>query len=583
MLIAPENPTVHYNQAFVLAGTNRLEIALVHYKLALTLNEAYLNFEKASVEAQDLLLNTYNGLANLFRGVKQWPQSLFYLSQAIKYRPKDPDINNQLGTVYTELRRTDLAEACYQLAIDNINQACISKNQSKLLADIYLNYGHLFSYNGDNYGAIESYNTSLKYHPGYILPFQNKIMNLNYISDYLESGYISQQHRLVERLFSPPKSKFSRTPQSFLNQKIRIGLVSGDFVEHPVSFFISTFLKYHDSEKYQVICYTNTAMTSTLADQTKATFKNSEGLSAELLADLIYNDKILILFDLAGHTAHNRLDVFALKPAPIQVSYIGYPFTTGLSQMDYRITDTVCEGGEMDISQKDYTEQLITMPGCFLSYDPTVKVLPEIRDDNNFDQRIAFGCFNRLNKITPDVIKLCEQVLQVTENSIFYFKTKALLNDSIKEKFLSQFSSDVRDRIKVLECTLSHEQHLSEYNKVDYAIDTFPYSGTTTSCEALAMGVPVFTLLRPGCHASNVTASILKYTSNELFERYTASDCETLLKKVGMMTASRKTGDRLTYKKQLRDTFLKGSVCDGPGFVVKFQNLLESLLLKYSA
>lgn len=584
LIFVPENATIHYNLGYVYQIMNNLEQSLSHYKLSIVLSNSVTDKEMK----RKLVLNCYNGISCIFRSIKQWPEALHYSLKAHKIDPNDPDINNQLGVTYTEMRRTDLAEICYNKGIKHYKLAFISPSPSELLSDIYLNLGHMHAYNGDNEKAIEAYNESLNVKPGYILPFQNKIMNLSYCFDELKDKmYIYEQHKLVNKIFKKSSNKFVFNSNYFKTPKIKIGIISGDFTDHPVSYFISTYLQNFDTTRFDVTCYSECIIDTTLFNK-NLQFKYVKNMSAESGAQLIHNDNIHILLDLAGHTAHNRLDIFALKPCPIQITYIGYPYSTGLNEMDYRITDAVCDNEE--VSQKFYTEKLINLPGGFLCYDPRVikknynyqvpeiTKTPYLKCERKF---LTIGCFNRVNKMTEKNIKYFDEILSKNENVKFVFKTKALLNQNIKKEFLKKFSKENLNRIEVLPCTTLHEQHVLEYNKVDIAIDTFPYSGTTTSCEALYMGVPVFTVYdnKYYFHAQNVTASILK-NSHKDFENYIIYNKDDIHSKLNELQ-NKDNAFWNNLKNDTREKFLNGRICDKKRYMTEIEQVFTNLFNKY--
>jgi predicted O-linked N-acetylglucosamine transferase (SPINDLY family) len=582
LLYAPNNETIHYNMGFLFQKMNKIELSVVHYKISLALCELKVLQKQTTDELLKLQLNNYNGISSIYRAIKQWPEGLHYLLKAEKIDPRDPDIQNQLGVVYTEMRRTDLAEISYKKAIQNYKRTFISTDANFFLSELYLNYGHMHSYNGDNNAAIECYNKSLQISPKFALPFQNKIMNLSYLFDQLEDKqYILNQHKLVNKLYAKGNGQFKHSSNYFSTPKINIGIISGDFIDHPVSFFISTFLKNFDHTKFTVTCYSECIIDTSLFNS-NLQFKIIKNMSAEQAATLIHADHIHILFDLAGHTAFNRLDVFALKPCPVQITYIGYPYSTGLNEMDYRITDGYCD--KDDVSQPFYTEKLLYMKNCFLCYDPTV-IKKGSTNNNNIpllqptpflkNGYITIACFNRVNKITDSVIKIYNDILVKHSTVRFVFKTKALLNKTIKNKFINKFDKNVRKRITVLDCTISHEDHLLEYNKVDLAIDTFPYSGTTTSCEALYMGVPVFSLYDSTYyfHCQNVTASILKNSNLDYYVVHSIDDIHTKLDEL----SSKDSDFWINFKSDTRKHFLNGYVCNKTEYMKNFQEMLVNV------
>jgi predicted O-linked N-acetylglucosamine transferase (SPINDLY family) len=583
LIFGSTDPTIHYNLGHVYQKLNKLELSLIHYKIGFDCID---NRKKKGSETQQeqhrLKLNILNGISCIYRCIKQWPQALYYLQKAEKIDKSDPDIQNQLGIVYTEMRRTDLAEISYNKAIQNYTRAFISNDPKTLLSDIYLNFGHMHSYNGDTTKSVQMYNKSLEISPKFLLPFQNKLMNLNYLFDDLEDKmYLYKQHLLTNKLYNKNNGGNYIFDKNFYNTpKINIGIVSGDFVDHPVSYFISTFLSNFNSEVFNVTCYSECIINTGLFSK-NLRFKTIANMPQKTAADLIYNDRIHILIDLAGHTASNRLDIFALKPSPIQITYVGYPYSTGLKEMDYRITDAICDNNE--ISQPFYSERLLYLENCFLCYDPDVSNNGKISniDISNvtvpFTQNkfITFGCFNRLNKMTDSVISLFNDILKRFKNAKFVFKTKALLNKTIKNKFLEKFDKHVRSRIVILDCTITHDSHLHTYNSIDIAIDTFPYSGTTTSCEALYMGVPVFTLYDSQYyfHAQNVTSSILK---NSDLDYYVLTNKNQLFDKIQDL----QTRDLSFWKNLKIDTrsrFLNGKVCDKALYMNNLTNMLQKL------
>jgi protein O-GlcNAc transferase len=593
LLYSPSNETVHYNLGHVYHKMNKLELALIHYKLSLEMCDH--KSDLSSKEKDNLVLNNYNGIASLFKGIKQWPEALYFLKKAMAIDENDPDINNQLGIVYTEMRRTDLAIRAYERAIQNNDRCFISPDKTKLLSDTFLNLGHMHSYNGNNTLSIEAYNKSLQVLPTNVLPFQNKLMNLSYVFDKLEDKkYILNQHKLVNKLFPKRANPFTFDQSYYNTKKINIGIVSGDFVDHPVQFFISTFLRNFDPDAFTVTCYSE-CLINTKMYHSDLQFKFIKNTSAETAASVIHNDKIHILLDLAGHTAFNRLDVFALKPAPIQITYVGYPYTTGLDEMDYRITDRICD--DPNVSQQFYSEKLLYLKDSFLCYDPVAvqqqghynkkdpnnkDILPRLENQPYLQNGrvVTIACFNRLNKISDDVIKLFNNILVTHTFVRFVFKTKALLNNQVKLAFLAQFDESVKDRILIKDCTITHNDHLLEYNKVDVAIDTFPYSGTTTSCEALLQGVPVFTL-RDNLHSfhpQNVTSSIL---TNSNLSQYVCNSIEEVVNKVGELQ-DKPDAFWKNLKSETRSQFLRGKVCDKKGYMQNIQTLFKSLVVQSS-
>lgn len=570
-LLYPLNPIINYNLGLIYLKLNDYSNSIIHYKLAINKLSENDNIFKQ----RELLINSYNGLASSFRISLFWNEALYFLRKGLSIFPLDPNLNNQMGVILTEFRRTDLAEKCYLIAIDNYLKTVIHKNEKNyLLSEIYLNYGQMTAYNGDNRKSIELYNTSLKFNPKFILPFQNKIMNLNYLFDLLKDKmYITNQHKNVNKLLNI-QNVYDVQKKDKFSGKIKIGFVSADFIDHPVHFFIKTFLQNFDKSKYSIACYSESVIDVKVF---KEKFPNVElyiinNLNTKEASDLIYNHFLDILFDLSGHTAKNRLDIFSYKPTKIQISWLGYPFTTGLNTIDYRITDECTDNKE--ISQKYYTEKLLFIKDCFLCYDAGFPI-KEVKSSLTYSGPIKIACFNRVNKITESCVNFYIEILKFFQGKVhIVFKTKALLNKTIKNDFLNKFQ-DVKEWIEILECTTSHSQHIETYNSVHLSIDTFPYSGTTTSCESLSTGTPVLTLKDTVnyFHPQNVTSSILE--NSDLLE-YVCYNKNDAIEKISNFIKSKK--DIQQMKSEIKSKFTNGKVCNIQLFLKNFDEIINQIL-----
>lgn len=560
----PTNHTIHYNLGLMYQKTNKLENSVIHYKLSIELSKTK---TKNETELNNNTINCLFGISSVYCSIKEWTTALQFLLSGLKINSQDPDLNNQLGIVYTELRRTDLALSAYNTALTNYKKSVVTTDLNRLLSNIYINIGHMCSYNGSPTLAIEMYNRSLAVNSNSTFALQNKLLNMNYI-DNDKSTNLSQ-HQLINKIY-PKKLSFEypSVPNLDKDEKINIGFVSADFLDHPVSYFITPILKNLDRSKFNLFCYSENIVDKgrMFSDLNLRITKHKSTLE---VCEMVQKDSIHVLFDLSAHTSGNRLDVFSQKPAPIQVTYIGYPNTTGLESMDYRLTDNYC-----DDNQELFSETLLKLENSFLCYEPSVK--PNLTNKQPLLKNgyITFGCFNRLNKVSKDVIDVCNSLLRTVPNSMFIFKTKALLNKKVRDSFLAKFG-DNASRVKIVDCTNTHEEHLLVYNEIDIAIDTFPYSGTTTSCEALLMGVPVLTLFKPHLHSHNVTTSLLKNSDLEFYVCYSQDD---FAKKIATLLSYDTNTFWKSLKKQTRDKFLTGKVCNQEHFIKNFEKTLLSLL-----
>lgn len=340
-------------------------------------------------------------------------------------------------------------------------------------------------------------------------------------------------------------------------RKLRVGFVSPDYRGHSVAYFARPFFDAFNRDRFDVIAYAHVtrqdAVTADLRDLT-TDWRDIVDWSDQRLADEIRKDRIDILIDLAGLTRDSRLLAFTARPAPIQMTYIGYPNTTGLTKIDYRITDWITDPEGVD---DDYTETLIRLPGCFLCYAipshaPAVEPGPcEHRD------YVTFGSFNNLAKVNPGVFDVWADVLCAVPQSKLLLKSTSSNHATTQEIVRASLEERGVDpkRVSFADYRATPASHLALYNDVDIALDTFPYNGTTTTCEALWMGVPVITL-RGDRHASRVGASLLSAIG---FEACIADNPEDYVRTARLMAEHR--GILKTTRRTLRDTVYHSSLC----------------------
>jgi predicted O-linked N-acetylglucosamine transferase (SPINDLY family) len=279
-----------------------------------------------------------------------------------------------------------------------------------------------------------------------------------------------------------------------------------------VVFFLQPVLAAHDPNQVTVYCYSDVkkpdAVTLQLKEQHGVNWRDCAGLDDDSVLEMLERDQIDILVDLAGHTASNRLTLFARRAAPLQISWIGYPNTTGLREMDYRISDRYADPPGM--TEQLHTEQLIRLPDSFLCYRPGADFpepgpAPCVR--NGY---ITFGSFSNFMKVTPDVLELWARILAAVPDSRLIFRARGLTEMRFHLDIAPIFTRHLIDpeRITVLGHVRSVVDNLLDYEKIDIALDTFPYNGTTTTCESLCMGVPVVSLAGDA-HVSRVGVSLL--------------------------------------------------------------------------
>jgi predicted O-linked N-acetylglucosamine transferase (SPINDLY family) len=351
---------------------------------------------------------------------------------------------------------------------------------------------------------------------------------------------------------------------------LRVGLVSGDLRNHPVGYFLESMLAQIDSSRIELIAYATDYKVDELTARIKPYFsswKSLVGLSDEAAARLIHADGVHLLLDLSGHTAKNRLPVFAWKPAPVQASWLGYSGTTGMSQIDYIIGDPFVAPKK---EEGHFTEKIWRLPESYLCFTPPavpveIGPLPILTTGH-----ITFGCFNNLAKMGDDVLALWSRMLHAISGSKLFLRNRHLSDSAVLENTVKRFATHgIASNRLILEGTYSTRTELFEaYNLVDIALDPFPYAGTTTSVEGLWMGVPVITK-RGDRFLSHVGESIV---SNAGLVDWIAEDDDDYVAKAIMHTTDLK---RLsTLRATLRQRVLASPLFDAPRFARHFETAL---------
>lgn len=287
---------------------------------------------------------------------------------------------------------------------------------------------------------------------------------------------------------------------------IRIGYVSGDLCRHPAGWFLSPVVANHDRDNFEVYCYSTGAHQDSLTAEFRGrtVWRDAFLMNDDQLVDRIQQDGIDVLVDLSGFTAGNRLPVFARHPAPVQVAWIGYPGTTGLETMDYRLTDALADPpGD---SEQFHTEKLYHLEPGFLCYGAD----PESPEPAVPSGPLTFGCFNHIAKLNDRVVERWARLLARIPESRLYLRTAALSCEATRDVIRERFSAAGAgpERLLLEGFDPGHSAHLAAYRNVDVALDPFPYNGTTTTYDALWMGVPVVALAGDR-HAARMGASIL--------------------------------------------------------------------------
>jgi protein O-GlcNAc transferase len=423
------------------------------------------------------------------------------------------------------------------------------------LANALWNQGHIAP-------ALGRYRRAIALDPSHEAARSNLAFALNYDPQASPSETYAA-HLAWAALFPPPQAKShanSREP----DRRLRIGYVSGDLCTHAVSSFFEPLLASHDRAAFEVFCYSSLAARQ--EDDTTARLRSHadhwvriSSHSDESVAARIEKDRIDILVDLGGYTMQSRVKVFAVKPAPVQVTWLGYLNTTGLASMDYRVTDATVDPAGAD---RFNSEALVRIPAPCLCYRPCDLAPPVAEPPALAAGHVTFGSFNNLPKLAPDVIRTWAKVLHAVEGSHLVIKTVQMRDAATADDLRRRLAAEGigPERVELLAWRVRTEHHLARYGLIDIVLDTFPFNGVTTTCEALWMGVPVVTL-RGDRPYGRVGASLL--TALDL-GRFIADNPDKYVKiSVGL---ARNVGRLKTLRASLRERMRASSLCDGATF-----------------
>lgn len=546
-----------YNLGVAYGEMLKFDMAIVFYELAL-------HFNPHCAEACNNLGVIYKDRDNLDKAVECY-------QLALSIKPNFSQSLNNLGVVFTVQGKIDAAASMIEKAI--------VANPS--YAEAYNNLGVLYRDAGNITMAVEAYEQCLKIDPDSRNAGQNRLLAMNYINEGNDEKLFEAHRdwgRRFMRLFSQYKTWENHKD---LDRQLVIGYVSPDYFTHSVSYFIEAPLVYHDYGKYKVVVYSGVvkgdAKTNKFREKVLkkgGLWRDIYGIDEKKVASMVREDKVDILVELTGHTANNKLGMMACRPAPIQATWIGYPNTTGLPTIDYRITDSLADP---PATRQKHVEELVRLPGCFLCYTPSPEagpICPTPALSNGF---ITFGSFNNLAKITPKVLQVWARILCAVPNSRLVVKCKPFCCDSVRQKFLSTLEQLGLEslRVDLLPLILLNHDHMQAYSLMDISLDTFPYAGTTTTCESLYMGVPCVTMAG-SVHAHNVGVSLL---SNVGLEHLVAKTEDEYIHSAVQLASNITALSELRLS--LRNLMLNSPVCDGRKFILGLESIYRNLWHRY--
>eukprot|EP00163_Fabomonas_tropica_P034893 TRINITY_DN9955_c0_g1_i2.p1 TRINITY_DN9955_c0_g1~~TRINITY_DN9955_c0_g1_i2.p1 ORF type:complete len:727 (-),score=179.58 TRINITY_DN9955_c0_g1_i2:156-2336(-) len=557
LMYSPDYADTLYNTGVLYGELRKFQKALMFYHMTLHLNprhaESYNNigviykhwenlemahyFYEAALAINPHFVNTLNNIGVVLTLQGQSEKALEHLTHAIKIKPDYAEAYNNLGVLYRDLGEMQSCISCYE----ECRRLATTPEEHRLAS-------------------------------------QNRLLGLNYPYSY-DPIWVSKEHLAWGKEFEAsitPRSEWkgARDP----DKKIKIGLVSADYFKHSVSYFATSILMHHDRDQFHITCYSNTPRCDDKTELMKTYADDWRDLvykPVDAIVDMIVEDEIDILVDLSGHTNGNCLAVFASKAAPVQVTHIGYPNTTGLSRIDYRITDATVDP---ESSKQIYSEKLVRLPDCFLCYTPALEVGPVSQAPCERFGYVTFGSFNNLAKVTDKVIALWSRVLLAVPHSRLVLKCKPFNSASSRHRILSMFEANgvSTSRVALMSLIPETKDHMQAYSMLDISLDTFPYAGTTTTTESLYMGVPCITLKGGDNHAHNVGVSLMTAVGLPQFVAHSEAEYVDIA-----VREARSIPHLVKQRAGLREQFISSPMCDGPTYMQNLQKEWRSMWQTY--
>jgi len=469
----PQNPFAHANLGEACRAAGRLDQAVAAYHRALELKPDY-------PEAH------YN-LGIVLRERGQLEEAAASYRRALALRPDYPEAHNNLGTVLVDQGAPDQAIAAYRRALE----------LKPDFPEAHSNLGDALKNRGELDEAMAAFRRALQLEPGNAWTHSNLIFALHFHPSPGQEA-IAEEHQRWNRQFSEPLKQFLQphTNDRGQDRRLRVGYVSPDFLDQSVARFALPLLECHDRERFEILCYSGVTRPDATTERFRAlagAWRNTVGVPADRLAQMIRDDGVDILVDLSLHTARNRLAMFARQPAPVQVTWLGYAGSTGLPSIGYRLTDSRMDPpGSRSRGTARSAEEPVRLPDCWCCYAPVpespgINALPALSAGG-----VTFGSLNNFAKVHEGVLARWARVLAAVQGSRLLMSCP---EGSARERVRAFFGARgiAAERVAFVGF-LPRLEYLRLYHRIDLGLDTFPFNGMTSTCDALWMGVPVLTL-----------------------------------------------------------------------------------------
>lgn len=484
--LMPDDADVQFNLAYALRRDGRLPAAEEALRRAVTTRPKF--------------VAAWLSLAGVMTDLDRLDNAEDCFQRALALEPGFAEAHYNYGNLlYQKLSRLDEAEECFHRALA----------LEPSFAEAHYDYGNLLQREGRIGEAVARYRAAIDLKPDFMRAHSNLVYSLNF-SDEFSPEEVFGEHLEWARRHAEPLTAAARphsAPRT-TGRALRVGYVSANFRDHAVTYFFESTLAHHDSQRVAAYCYSDVKRPDSHTDRLRSwasVWRDIAGEDDQSVAELVRRDGIDILVDLTGHTDDHRLLAFARRPAPVQVTWNGYANTTGMSAIDYRITDALADPPGM--TEHLHSEKLARLPEIYMAFTPPA-ASPDVSAAPVMEAgHITFGSLNALSKITPQVIRVWSDILKCIPDARLLMLTvpAGRTRERLARDFASQGVS--AERLEFIP-RLPFQQFLAAHSRVDIALDPFPFSGTTTTCQTLWMGVPVVTLAGRS-HVSRVGVTML--------------------------------------------------------------------------
>lgn len=483
--------------------------------------------------------------------------------RVLDMRPNDANFTQGLVAVMVAQRRhADVERKCRE---------CLTRtpNDAKLVTTLAYALTCLNQYDE----AVRVLERAAPSHPTDIFLHNQWCFNIHHLPD-ASPAQVRAVHEafdaVLERVEPSKPVTFTQTPDP--ERRIRIGIVSPDLITNVVATFIEPVFAHRDSSRYELYAYMTRPNEDEVTARLRAmtdVWRNASAVTQRQLAQRLRDDHLDVIIDLAGHSKGFNLAALHLRPAPIQATYLGYAGTTGVHAVGYRIVDSITDPpGDSDTHT---VEKLIRLDPCFICFTPPPDA-PEVAA-RPADAPITFGSFNAVRKINQQVVALWARVLREVPGSRLLLKSFDLADQQTQDNLRARFVAEGIDgaRVLTLKPLAPMRDHLGQYAEVDIALDPFPYNGTTTTCEAMWMGVPVVTKIGDR-HAARVGASLLH--AAELPDLI-ANDDDAYVAIAASL--ARGHARRAELRARLREQMRTSTLMNQPAFAARFYDVVRTM------